>query len=69
MNKSLVPLGGKYDGVYGALFCRKCSAFLGFRNNGSLLPVKCPSCETQIDYKHKLRFVNGEWKKVGLNNE
>lgn len=63
MSESLVPLDGKYDGIYGALFCRKCRAFLGFR--GELLPpVLCPLCETPVDYRHKMRLVNGEWKKV-----
>lgn len=61
MNESLVPLGGVFDGVYGALFCRKCKKFLGFEDNYT--PRACPTCRTIVDYEHKMVFRDGEWRK------
>ena len=57
---SLVPLGGVYDNVYGAYFCRNCKEFLGFEK----LIKRCPQCKVKVDWKHKMKLVNGEWIKV-----
>lgn len=57
---SLIPLGGKYDGVYGAYFCRNCKEFLGFNK----LAKRCPLCKTKVDWEHKMKYVDGKWIKI-----
>lgn len=61
MGESLVPLDGEYNGAYGALFCRKCKTFLGYKDDYN--PRICPTCRTIVDYEHKMVFRDGEWKK------
>lgn len=62
--EAYVPLGGAHEGIYGALFCRECKTFLGYGDMGYSLPKRCPKCDSMIDYEHKMRIENGEWKKV-----